>query len=314
VTIAKERHSGMPQVAVPLKARRLKYVLVTPARNEAEFIEGTIRSVITQTVPPEKWVIVSDGSTDGTDQIVQRYAGRYPFIELLRMAERSERHFAGKVHAFNAGYATLVGVDYDVIGSLDADITFDPEYLEFLLEKFQQNPRLGVAGTPFREGTQQYDYRFTSIEHVSGACQLFRGACFEDIGGYVPRHMGGIDLVAVITARMKGWETRSFPEKVSLHHRTMGTAGRGVLRSHFLGGRGDYLLGTHPVWELCRSVYQIVKPPFFLGAALRLSGFVWAMLTRLQKQVPTEFTEFRRQEQMRRLREFLRRPIPVRNR
>src|SRR5580704_15717832 len=164
-----------------------KYVLITPARNEAKFIELTLESMVSQTVVPLKWVIVSDGSTDGTDEIVKKYTSDYAWIELIRMPERKERHFAGKVLAFNAGYAKLAGLPYEIIGNLDGDVSFDGDYFDFLLRKFDENPHLGVAGTPFREGSFQYDYRFTSIEHVSGQCQLFRRECFEAIGGYVAR-------------------------------------------------------------------------------------------------------------------------------
>ena len=180
-----------------------KYVLITPARNEAQFIELTIKSVIAQTVLPLQWVIVSDGSTDGTDEIVNKYAAEHRWIELVRTPERQERHFAGKVHAFNAGYAKVKNLDYDLIGSMDADISFDPDYFSFLLGKLAEDPALGLVGTPFKDKTI-YDYRFVSIEHVSGACQLFRRECFEQIGGYVPVKSGGIDHIAVITARMKG--------------------------------------------------------------------------------------------------------------
>src|ERR1017187_8213090 len=109
------------------------YVLITPARNEAQFIELTIKSVVSQTVRPLKWVIVSDGSTDGTDDIVSKYAAEYPWIELVRMPERRERHFAGKVGAFNAGYAKVKHLDYEVMGNLDGDISFDDDYFRFLL-------------------------------------------------------------------------------------------------------------------------------------------------------------------------------------
>src|ERR1700674_2023700 len=122
------------------------YVLITPARNEAAFIELTIKSVVGQTFRPAKWAIVSDGSTDGTDDIVNKYAAEHAWIELVRMPERKERNFAGKAYAFNAGYAKLKELDYDVIGNLDADITFDEEYFEFLIQKFAENPQLGVAG------------------------------------------------------------------------------------------------------------------------------------------------------------------------
>jgi poly-beta-1,6-N-acetyl-D-glucosamine synthase len=281
------------------------YVLITPARNEAEYIELTLKSVVAQTVLPLKWVIVSDGSTDGTDDIVKKYSAGHPWIELIRMPERQERHFAGKVHAFNAGYARVAELKYDVIGNLDGDVSFDEEYFDFVLRKFTENPRLGVAGTPFREGSFQYDYRFTSIEHVSGQCQLFRRQCFEAIGGYTPRKIGGIDLVAVTTARMKGWQTRTFPEKPYVHHRQMGTATATLWMASFKVGRSDYLLGSHPVWEFARSIYQTTRPPILWGGSLRLAGFVWAMLSQREKQVPDDFVQFRRKEQMRRLWKFV---------
>ena len=290
----------------------LRYVVITPARNEAISIEQTIKAVVVQTLRPVKWVIVSDGSTDGTDQIVNKYTGEYGWIELVRMPDRKERHFAGKVNAFNAGYACVAGLAYDVIGNLDADITMDEGYFDFLLEKFSENPQLGVAGTPFSEGQRQYDYRFTSVEHVSGACQLFRRECFEEIGGYVPIAIGGIDLVAVLTARMKGWQTRSFPEKSCIHHRKMGTAKRGTLAASFKGGQGDYMLGMHPVWEIFRCIYQMSAPPVLLGGSLRLAGFFWGLVTRVEKVVPDDLVKFRRAEQMSRLRDFIRRVITLR--
>src|SRR6266446_28275 len=135
-------------------ANTLNYVLITPARNEAAFIEQTIESVVAQMARPAKWVIVSDGSTDGTDEIVKRYAS-HEWIELVRMPERRERHFAGKVHAFNAGYARLEGLEYQAIGSLDADISFENTYFEFLLQKLAENPALGLVGTPFKESTNR---------------------------------------------------------------------------------------------------------------------------------------------------------------
>src|SRR5579884_1250954 len=180
------------------------YVLVTPARNEAQLIEHTLKSVVAQTVLPLKWVIVSDGSTDGTNQIVGRYAAEYPWIELVVLPDRKERHFAGKVLAFNRGWERLTGLQYDVIGSLDGDLSFDSDYFEFLLQKLSDDPALGLAGTPFADSStgETYDYRFVNIEHVSGACQLFRRECFEGIGGYVPIKGGGIDYVAVVKTRM----------------------------------------------------------------------------------------------------------------
>jgi len=283
----------------------LRLALVTPARNEAAFIEGTLKSMVAQCMKPVRWVIVSDGSTDGTDELVMKYVQQRSWIELVRLPERRDRHFAGKVFAFNAGYERLKEVPYDVIGNVDADITFDPEHLAFLLRKFTEDPQLGVAGSPFVEGDLRYDYRFTSLTHVSGCCQLFRRECFEEIGGYVPIQIGGIDLVAVLTARMKGWRTRTFPEKVCVHHRKIGTAKQNRLMVAFRGGKGDYRLGMHPLWELSRTPYQMTKRPYIVAGGLRLAGFTWAMMTRAPKLISVEIVNFRRAEQMSRLRQFV---------
>ena len=280
------------------------YVLITPARNESTYIELTLKSVINQTVRPLKWVIISDGSTDGTDDIVKKYADEHRWIELLRMPEREERHFAGKVHAFNAGYERVRETPYDIIGSLDADISFEPDYFSFLLEKFVENPGLGVGGTPFREGSVQYDYRFSRKEHVSGACQLFRRECFESIGGYTPLKAGAIDLVAVVSARMNGWKTETFTEKFCVHHRPMGTAKNNILTATFKSGYGDYRMGVHPVWQIFRSVYQMTKKPMIINGTMLFAGYFWAMLTRAKKPVSPDFVAFRREEQMRWLRNY----------
>jgi len=279
-----------------------QYVLITPARNEAQFIELTLQSVVAQTVQPVKWVIVSDGSTDGTDDIVRRYAAQYSWIELVRMPERRERHFAGKVHAFHAGYARVTDIDYEVIASLDGDISFEEDYFAFLLNKLAEDHSLGLVGTPFQEdATPIYDYRFVNIEHVSGACQVFRRQCFEDIGGYVPVKGGCIDHIAVLTARMKGWRTRTFPEKVCLHHRTMGTAQSGVLSARFKNGAKDYAVGNHPLWEVFRTGYQMTKPPYVIGGLMVGLGYAWSMLRRVQRPVSGELVAFQRREQLERL-------------
>jgi hypothetical protein len=232
--------------------------------------------------------------------------GEHPWIELIRMPERRERHFAAKVHAFNAGYASVKDVQYEVIGSLDADISFDENYFQFLLSQLVEERALGLVGTPFQEASgQTYDYRFVNIEHVSGACQVFRRECFEEIGGYVPVEGGCIDHIAVVSARMKGWRTRTFTDKVCLHHRQMGTAQQSALMSRFRGGLKDYSVGNHPVWELSRVVYQMTKRPFVIGGLMLVSGFVWAYLRRMERPVPRELVTFQRREQILRLRKFL---------
>jgi len=283
----------------------LSYVLITPARNEEAYIEKTIQSVISQEYLPKKWVIVSDGSTDRTDEIVQKYILGNTWIEFLRMPERRERQFAAKVQCFNAGYERIKDMSYDIIGSLDADISFTSDYFAFLLSKFLESPRLGVAGTPFVEGSSHYDYRFTNIEHVSGACQMFRRECFEDIGGYIPIKAGGIDWIAVATARMKGWTTRTFVEKTCVHHRPMGTGHSSSIMTWFRHGRKDYFLGGHPLWEMFRSLYQMSKRPYIIGGSLLLFGYTWALLSRVDRPISEDLMKFHRSEQMQRLKSML---------
>lgn len=282
------------------------YVLITPARNEAKFIELTLKSVVAQTYPPVKWVIVSDGSTDGTDEIVAKYAADHDWIELVRLPERKERHFAGKVHAFNAGQARVADLPYEVIGNLDADVSFGPEHFRHIVSKFAEHPELGVAGAPFREGTVQYDYRFTNIENVWGGCQLFRKQCFDNIGGYRPVKGGCIDHIAVVSARMKGWKTRTFIETLSTHHRTMGTAQTSALGARFKYGAKDYSVGNHPVWEIFRAVYQMRQRPFIFGGVALASGYFWSMIRRIPRAVSQDVLEFSRYEQRQRLSRLLR--------
>ena len=284
----------------------MNYVLITPARNEEDFIEMTIQSMIAQTEPPLKWVIVSDGSTDGTDDIVKKYLPAHPWMDLVRTPKRKERHFAGKVMAFNAGYEKVKNLNYDIIGNLDADLSFEKDYFEFLLSKFAENPKLGVAGTPFVEDGKHYDFRFASTDHVSGACQLFRKACFEQIGGYLPIKGGGIDWVAVTTARMKGWTTRTFTEKVCNHHRKIGTGDSSQLMSQFKYGQKNYFLGGHPLWHLSRSIFQMKNKPYIIGGLLLLWGYLWASIKRMERPVSPELMKFYRAEQMQRLKNIFR--------
>lgn len=283
------------------------YVIITPARNEAEFIECTLKSVVAQTVRPLRWVIVSDGSTDGTDEIVSKYSTEHPWIQLVRTPERAERNFAGKVFAFNTGYANVEDLDYKVIVSLDGDISFTSDYFEFLLAKLTEDPQIGLTGTPFQElSGGMYDYRFVSREHVSGACQVFRRECFEAIGGYVPVKGGSIDHIAVIKSRMKGWKTRTWTEKVCIHHREIGTAQRSVINSRFKYGVKDYAIGNHPVWEAFRVCYQMTRTPVCIGGLALGAGYFWASIRRLKRPVPDDLVAFHRDEQVQRLKKLFR--------
>jgi glycosyltransferase involved in cell wall biosynthesis len=284
----------------------MKYVLITPAHNEEAFIAKTLDSMVGQTVLPERWVIVDDGSTDHTAEIVERYTKRHPWIELVRRPQRSDRNFAAKARAFNAGFQRVQSLQLELIGNLDADISFEPDHFGFLIEKFLEDPTLGVAGTAYTE--QDWDSTRDSFEgesSVHGACQLFRDRCFKDIGGYVPNRAGGIDWIAVTTARMKGWKTRNFPARRFRHHRPMGTAERGPVGAMFDYGKKDYFLGGSPIWELFRVTYRMTKSPVFIGGLALFSGFCWAALRRIERPVSRELMQFHRREQMKRLRAIL---------
>jgi poly-beta-1,6-N-acetyl-D-glucosamine synthase len=239
----------------------------------------------------------------GTDDMVRKYAADHPWIELVRTLERRERHFAGKVQAFNAGYARVQGLDYDVVGNLDADVSFG--YFSYLLRKLTEDRTLGLVGTPFKEGTNPtYDYRCVSIEHVSGACQLFRRECFEQIGGYVPVKGGCIDHIAVISARMKGWKTRTFTDKVSMASPADGHGTRQLSDGQISEWPKDYAIGNHPVWELCRACYQMTKKPVVIGGLMQVFRYVWALVRQVERPVSPELVAFYRREQMQRWKRF----------
>lgn len=282
----------------------MKYVLITPAWNEERFIAKTLDSMVAQTLLPERWVIVDDGSRDRTAEIVEKYAARHPWIELVRRPQRLERSFAGKVHAFNVGLERAESLQFDIVGNLDADLSFEADYLGFLTQKFSQDPKLGIAGTPFTEdgGYDTAKDSFEGENYVAGGCQLFRRQCFEEIGGYVPNPSGGIDWIAVMTARMKGWNVQSFPEKRFHHYRTLGTAEKNVLGASFAYGERAYYLGGSPIWHFFRGIYRMSQKPFVLGGMALMSGYCWAAIRRTKRPVSREMIRFHRREQMKKLR------------
>lgn len=282
----------------------MKYVLITPAHNEEAFIRKTLASMVAQTVTPERWIIVDDSSTDSTAEIVQSYTRSHSWIELVRQTQDHDRNFASKAHAVKTGLEQVDSLQFDIVGNLDADVSFEPDYMEFLMGKFSEDLDLGVAGTPF---TQDGDYdsskdSFEGENYVAGPCQLFRRECFQEIGGYVPNRAGGVDWIAVMTARMKGWKVRSFSEKRYHHHRTLGTAGRGALRALFSYGEKDYYLGGSTVWELFRVGYRMTKEPILGGGLALLMGYCWAAMRRMKRAVTPELMQFHRREQMKKLR------------
>jgi len=285
----------------------MRYVLISAAHNEESFIRSTLDSVCSQTLRPVRWIVVDDGSTDRTAQIVRAYSKRFAWIELLRRPSHRERNFAAKVHAFAEGLSRVLYLDYEVLGNLDADVSFEPEYLDFLIRQFVADATLGVAGTPFLE-EKDYDsarHSFEGVNHVAGGVQLFRRKCFEDIGGYTPNRAGGIDWIAVTTARMRGWKTQSFPEKRFIHHRRLGTATRGTLASIYAHGEKDYYLGGSPVWQLLRAAYRMQRSPMIVGGLALALGYASSALRRTPRAVSPELMRFHRAEQWTKLRAIL---------
>ena len=282
----------------------MKYVLVTSARDEEAHIEQTLKSVCAQTVLPERWAIFDDGSTDNTTGIVARYAAEHSWVELIRRSpDRGSRSFARKAEAINSGFDRFRTLPFEVMGNLDADVSFEPDYMEFMMEMFSADPGLGVGGTPFTEdgGYDSTKDSFEGCNFVAGPCQLFRRRCFEEIGGYLAHAAGGVDWIAVMSARMKGWTVRSFPAKRFHHHRSMGTAGRSPVAALFSYGEKDYYLGGSPIWQLFRVAYRMAKRPMVIGGLALFFGYLWAALRRVPRPVSPELMRFHRREQMKKL-------------
>jgi glycosyltransferase involved in cell wall biosynthesis len=280
----------------------MDYVLITPAHNEEAGIGRTLESVVSQTCPPLRWIIVDDGSTDRTAEIVAAYAAQHPWIELLRRPRRNERTFAQKVHAFNEGLKRVETLRFDVVGNIDADISFGPAFFASLITRLSEDPSLGVVGASYtQDGWDSMEDSFEGAESVHGACQLFRYACFRDVGGYIPHAAGGIDWIAVTTARMRGWRTQSFPEQRYHHHRILGTAQRSQVGAMFDYGKKDYYLGGSPVWEVARVMYRMTKKPVLFGGLALLCGYGAAALSRMERPVAPELMRFHRREQMAKL-------------
>ncbi len=281
-----------------------RYVLVTPAKNEAAFIEKTLVSVVNQTIKPVRWVVVSDGSTDETDEIVRKYASEYDFVRLVRRDSKT-RHFGNKVHAFRAGYETLEDVEYNFIGNLDADIELPPDYYEHILGKFEQDQNLGLAGgTRFDFCNGAFVKVHCARNSVGGPFQLFRKACYESFGGYIPLSLGGIDAVAEIMARQHGWRVSSFTDIVAHHYRCTGTAKGNIYQAAYRGGKKLYVIGYHPLFEMMKLV-RVRNVKELIAHTCELAGYLRAAITRLERQVPDDFVKYLRQEQIGRLKHLV---------
>jgi len=277
------------------------YVIISPARDEDEYIERTIRCVISQTVQPLEWIIVDDGSSDETADIIWSYAIRYPWIRLIRLPNRGRRQRgAGVVSAFYEGYGRLEHRDYNFIVKLDVDLSFNALYFEELFRRFAVSPSLGIAGGAlytFRHGRWLLDK--APLDTVYGPTKVYRRECFEQIGGLV-RSLGW-DAIDDLKAQLLGWQTRTFRDLVVLHYRPIGKRS-GVIKAGLERGKGAYFMGSHPLFILARGLYRMGRdrPPVIAGLGLLL-GYFGSWLKRKPRIDDAELIAFLRRKQLRRL-------------
>jgi biofilm PGA synthesis N-glycosyltransferase PgaC len=282
------------------------YIIITPAHNEEAFIEGTIVSMIAQTVQPVRWIVINDGSNDRTEEIVRGYQLCHSFIQLVNVARPDGRNFGNKARAFKRGLAEICEKDYKFIGNLDADISLDPKYFENILREFDNDNQLGIAGgTIFTKIGDKFITHDTTLDSVAGAVQLFRRECFEQIGGYLILPYGGLDTAAEITARMKGWKVRKFPENRVFESRRTGTASAGPLVARIKEGRHFHSLGYGMLFFLLRCVYRLKDRPVILGSAAALAGYLFSMIWQRPIVLPRETVHYLRAEQREKIKRLM---------
>ena len=278
------------------------YVLITPVRDEVKTIGITIESVLMQTRLPCEWVIVSDGSTDGTEEIITRAASQHPWIRLLALAPRPMRSFAAVVHNMTSGIGHLNCDRYHFIGLLDADVSFSTNYFEQLICRFKDEPALGLAGGVVIDIGLSRNHFPRNRADVPGAVQFFRRECFEKIGGLIPIHEGGWDAMTCAMARMKGYHTRLFTDLIVDHLKPRNISEGGFLRRKWQMGIRDYVLGYHPLFEGVKCLSRLIDPPWFIGALAWWTGYCTADFQRRARIVDPDVVAHIQHEQSSRLR------------
>ncbi|WP_330202482.1 glycosyltransferase family A protein [Cyanobacterium sp. Dongsha4] len=280
-----------------------KIVLISPVRNEEHYLEKTIESVANQKLTPKEWLIVDDGSTDKTSEILQKAAEKYSWIHVITKPDRGKRSVGpGVVEAFYYGYERLKTKDYDFIGKLDGDLEFKPEYFSSLLAYFREDPHLGSAsGKSYLLEDGKLTLERMADEMVAGQINFYRRQCFEDIGGLVREvHWDGI---AFHRARMKGWRTRSIndPNLMFIHQRLMGSSEKGIIEGRLRWGKGQYFMGTHPLYIFAIGLYRMWEKPYVIGGILIVVGYFKAMLDKMPRYEDPEFRRSLHAWQMARL-------------
>lgn len=293
-------HESPPEEA---RLTDLSYVIITAARNEEAFIERIIEAMLAQTVAPLRWLIVSDGSTDRTDEIIKAYAADFPLIQYIRRETRGKRSFANKIHAFDLAYQHVRGLCFEFIGNLDADIIVPATYYMNLLDRFRSYPTLGLTSgfIDQNHGGMVIPRDFSTADSTPHGAQLVRRSCFEQFGGYLPLEFGGEDWCAEVNARRNGWTVRSFAEIRATQIRETNN-GRDLLKDRLREGRMDYSMGSLLAFEVLKCARRLGQRPYILGALVRLGGFLASYLVRLPRLVPGDVIAFLRKEQWGRLR------------
>ncbi|MBN1806106.1 MAG: glycosyltransferase family 2 protein [Sedimentisphaerales bacterium] len=282
-----------------------KYIIITPAFNEAGFIEKTIEGVLCQTIPAQKWIIVDDGSNDATAEIIKKYSTRTNFIQYhYREKLKEQEYFSSNVHAIMEGYRQVKSLEFDFLAILDADITLPRDYYEKILNHFYSDRKLGVASGIYEDLVNGKLYNVLSDRrYTPKAIQVFRREVFENIGGFIPLKYGGEDTTACVMARMAGWKAWSFPDIKVIHHRATGMGNSNkILKARFVQGLAEYSLGSHWLFILGKSIKRALKErPFLIGGLFRLVGYVWGFILGEKRIVTDEFVSFFRKEQMARV-------------
>ena len=278
-----------------------RYVLISPCRDEAEHMRRTLDSVLEQTVQPALWVVVDDGSTDETPQILEEYGSRMPYLRVVRRADRGERSVGpGVVEAFYAGFETISLDDFDYVCKLDLDLDLPAGYFEGLIERMEANPRLGTSsGKPYfvSSRTGKLVPEVGGDEMSVGMTKFYRVRCFEEIGGFERAVMwDGIDCHR---CRMLGWIAESVDEEHLrfLHLRPMGSSQKGIWTGRIRSGYGQYFLGTAPLYLLAVALFRLPRYPVVVGSFAILWGYVSSAVRRLPRYGEPEFRKFLRRYQ-----------------
>jgi biofilm PGA synthesis N-glycosyltransferase PgaC len=282
-----------------------RFVLITPVKNEERFIGQTIQSVLEQTVRPAEWVIVSDGSTDGTDDIVRSAAAANPWIKLLRVTSEGRRSFASVVFVTEAGVASLSTADFEFIGLLDADIRFPPHYFARIMREFRDYPSVGMAGGAVIDLGLSKDLLPRNRQDIPGATQFFTKECFQKLGALVPIPEGGWDALTCARARMLGYETRLITDIIVDHLKPRNVHEGGTLSRFWQLGVRDYALGYHPLFEGVKCLGRVWHRPILFGTVAWWAGYCSAWLKRRKRILPKDLLQYIRAEQVARLKKSL---------